>query len=177
MGEVEIYGLSDESGLRYVGKANNSAKRLKRHMLDARRRRTPVYDWINSLTARGQSPIMCVLEITDQDGWAEAERRHIAEARKRGCRLLNLAEGGNAPFCSLEVRRANAVDLNRRLDADPKARQIWRWKRQIANGLNAGQIRNSTREMLRQSAKLDPSTFGAWANIPNRLEDAHGQAL
>lgn len=107
---AEIYGLYDNHGnLRYIGKANNSVKRLKTHFSDARRRKTPVYCWINSMLANGLMPQMKVLKITDQDSWAIDEKTLIFEARLRGERLLNLADGGDQPKCPIEVRRANGA--------------------------------------------------------------------
>ncbi|MEG7747629.1 hypothetical protein U2065_14910, partial [Listeria monocytogenes] len=39
--------------------------------------------------------VLKVLEVTEE--WEQAERRLIAEARERGERLLNLADGGDQP--------------------------------------------------------------------------------
>lgn len=107
--KAEIYALIDprDGAVRYIGKANDSAKRLKSHIRDARReaRRTPVYAWIRKIVSMGMMPSFRVLETTDD--WKEAERRHIAEARARGERLLNVADGGDEPFCPPEVRAAN----------------------------------------------------------------------
>lgn len=104
----EIYALIDprDGAIRYIGKANDSRKRLVKHLADARRRRTPVYDWINMLAKLGMRPTFQVLEVADD--WVEAERRLIAEARDRGERLLNVADGGDEPYCPPEVRSANA---------------------------------------------------------------------
>lgn len=98
-----IYGLFDSTGaLRYIGKANDPAKRLKGHMRDVRRRRTPLYDWLSKYG----EPELRILEASCHD-WKEAERRLIAEARARGDRLLNVADGGDEPHCPIETRRAN----------------------------------------------------------------------
>ena len=108
-----IYGLChpDTGELRYIGKANNPARRMASHMRDSVRRRTPVYDWIRSLPAR---PEMVILEAGCID-WRIAERRLIARARRLGVRLLNLAEGGDEPFCPIEVRRRNGAATLRML--------------------------------------------------------------
>jgi hypothetical protein len=93
---AEIYGLFDpETGaLRYIGKANNSAKRLKQHLREYRRSKTPVYAWIGKLVRKGLSPEMRVLETADD--WREAERRLIADARARGVRILNVRTRSSA---------------------------------------------------------------------------------
>lgn len=102
--EAEIYGLFDpESGeLRYIGKANNSAKRLKSHLREVRRRKTPLYNWLAKLEL---PPIVEVLERTCN--WREAETRLIAEHRAKGTRLLNIADGGDEPHCPKSIRADN----------------------------------------------------------------------
>lgn len=108
---AEIYGLyHPETGeLRYVGKANDSAKRLKSHLRDAKSRRTPLYSWIGSLSKRGLVPVVRVLEVVDN--WQAKEKELIALHRASGARLLNVAEGGDEPFCATEVRRANSLKM------------------------------------------------------------------
>lgn len=103
-----VYGLYDKVGnLRYIGKANNAENRLASHMRDSVRRDTPVYRWIR----KNGKPEMRILELDCAD-WKESERRLIAEARASGARLLNVAEGGDEPHCSIEVRRKNAAKMN-----------------------------------------------------------------
>lgn len=111
---VEIYGLYDprDGALRYIGKANNSAKRLAAHKRDAKRRDTPVYHWFRKLAASDMAPTVAVLCETDD--WKAAERRLIAEHRAAGARLLNVADGGDEPYCSPVVRSANGRKLNDR---------------------------------------------------------------
>lgn len=112
-GFVEIYALThpDTGEIRYIGKANDSKKRLRKHLQDARRRRSPLYSWILSLAQGGKSPSVKVIDVCLSSEWQETEIRLIAEHRKSS-RLLNLADGGNAPHCPHEVRKANAAKLN-----------------------------------------------------------------
>lgn len=106
---VAIYALTDprDGAIRYIGKANDAGKRLKCHLRDARRRKTPVYAWINKLSRLGMAPGMTVLTECHPEAWMNEERRLIAEHRASGCRLLNVADGGDEPACPLEVRQAN----------------------------------------------------------------------
>lgn len=108
---ASIYGLCHPitGELRYIGKANKPAARLKSHGKDADRQRTPVHCWITKLFGLG-GPEMVILEEGCED-WVSAERRWIAKARAAGFRLLNLADGGNQPHCSAEVRSANGKRL------------------------------------------------------------------
>lgn len=105
MGMAQIYGLADpETGeIRYIGKANDARKRLASHMRDSTRRDTPVYRWIRK---HGKPSLVILIEASRD--WRADERRLIAEARRRGDRLLNIADGGDEPFCPHEVRVANA---------------------------------------------------------------------
>ena len=112
-----IYGLYDKHGrLRYIGKARCPASRLKTHMREARlgRRDYPVYLWIR----KNGPPEMRVLEADCED-WREAEKRLISEARARGERLLNVADGGDEPCMSADQRRDNAAKCNEAMSSDP----------------------------------------------------------
>ena len=62
--ETSIYALlcPDTRAVRYIGKANDPARRLKTHIRDARRRRTPVYLWLRRLHAEGKAPILEIIE-------------------------------------------------------------------------------------------------------------------
>lgn len=128
---VEIYGLFDQRDgrVRYIGKANDSAKRLASHMRDARRRRTPVYDWINSLN---DAPSMQVLAVCDESNWPDVERIIIAQWRSIEPKLLNLAEGGDEPACSRETRAANGRKVAQ-LHKDPVERLIWEVKKRYGD--------------------------------------------
>jgi GIY-YIG catalytic domain len=102
-----IYALIDPrtDEIRYIGKANDPKKRLVSHLRDANRRRTPVYSWILSLRKLNLVPEIRVLRLTTD--WKTAEREEITKARATGIRLLNLADGGDQPECSLKTRQEN----------------------------------------------------------------------
>lgn len=104
---MQIYALTcpETGAIRYIGKARVASDRLKRHLSDAKRKRTPVQCWIDSLANRGLMPVLNIL--AECEDWVTAERHAIAYARSMGLKLLNLADGGNEPYCSPEVRAAN----------------------------------------------------------------------
>jgi hypothetical protein len=110
----EIYALKDpETGsVRYIGKANDSAKRLKSHLRDSKRRKTPVYRWIQKLEKSGKTPSIEVLLVCEKAAWPEYETHLIAEYRAAGVALLNVADGGDEPSMSMEQRRENAKKVN-----------------------------------------------------------------
>ena len=173
-----IYGLYDQAGcLRYIGKANDPKARLASHMRDSRCRKTPIYDWIR----KHGKPDMRILE-SDCEDWKASERKLIEQARKRGDRLLNVADGGDEPACSLETRKANGARLqshpntiaqrsangfavSRKLHADPKAKRVWELKRAIGTALRAGYLTECTKAKLRWAGWNAPHIFGDWMFI------------
>ncbi|CAJ0803088.1 hypothetical protein LMG18090_04388 [Ralstonia mannitolilytica] len=167
---AEIYALRDprDGAIRYIGKANNAVKRLASHLRDSRRRNTPVYCWIRKLAESGMVPRLEVLEQADD--WAEAERRLIALSRARGDRLLNVADGGDEPFCPREVRAENGRKVAAMRQIDPMQRRIWEIKRALSCALRDGYLSNAARAKLRLAAAKRPDLFGLWAAIPDRAE-------
>lgn len=161
---TSIYGLYDAAGnLRYIGKANDPAKRLKAHMRETMsgRRNYPVNNWIRK---NGQ-PEMRILSA-DCGDWKSEERRLIAEARARGDNLLNVAEGGDEPHCSEDVRRANARALNERIANDPDFAEVRDIKRKMSAYLRGKHVSPERKEemkaKLREIATINPRLFGAW---------------
>ena len=166
----EIYALlePDTGAIRYIGKARNSMHRFDRHMKDRNRRDYPVYRWINKLVSEGKSPDMIVLEVSDN--WPEAERRLIELSRARGCRLLNVAEGGNAPYCSDEQRATNGRKLNAALKVSPDMTRLREMNRYLSWAIKNGDGSNGARAKLRIAATKRPDLFGIFATVPDRAE-------
>jgi hypothetical protein len=119
-GLTHIYRLVDPltGEARYVGKTVNPDRRLEQHIRGTRKgKMTPCKAWIASLAASGHRPLMEVIEVCEAKEWEERERFHISDYRAKFPNLKNLADGGNQPFCSKEVRRENASTLNKSKDA------------------------------------------------------------
>lgn len=110
-GYVEIYGLYDPDTLelRYIGKANCKDARLKTHISDAKRKKSPLYSWVRKLKANGKIPAVKVLSLCEAGSWQNEERRLIEQHRSTGDRLLNVADGGDEPYCSPAVRAKNGA--------------------------------------------------------------------
>jgi hypothetical protein len=113
---TEIYGLFEPDGytLRYIGKANDSQKRLKGHVAESRTCDRPVNRWIRGLLDDAKLPVLKVIASVPEDQWKDAERFLIAEARRTDADLLNVAPGGDMPSATPEqcvnaARAANAV--------------------------------------------------------------------
>lgn len=164
---VELYVLRDPrtGEIRYAGKANNAAARFKTHMRDSRRRNTPVYCWIRSLAKMQLVPRLEVAERIDVADWRDAEKVLIARLRHEGARLLNLAEGGDEPYCSPEVRAANGRKVALARANDPVAARIHEMKRALGNALRQGHVSESTKAKMRLAAAKRPDLFGLWAKI------------
>jgi hypothetical protein len=164
---AEIYALLDPrcGSVRYIGKANNSTKRLQSHIRDARRRKTPVYSWIGKLAGLGLVPGIRILRTIPRQDWPAAEREEIAAAKRRGERLLNLAEGGDQPHCPTETRQANGSKNARAIHDDPRRKRIWSLKREIGSRLKNGLVSESGKEKLRRAARKAPHLFGEFAAI------------
>lgn len=171
-----IYGLTDPATgeLRYIGKANDAAKRLEGHMRETRRR-TPLYDWLRKLSTQGTLPGLIILHECDGD-WREDERSLIAEARRRGDRILNVADGGDEPFCPAEVRRENGRRQVRRLTGlepypgwtlSDEGFIVQTYNRVLRLLVSRGypEKAEEVRGRMRKRYAEDPKAFGCWANV------------
>lgn len=120
---IELYGLfCPRSGeLRYIGKSVNAKQRLKGHIADASRKELLSSCWIKGLLADGLRPEMRVLAKVREDEWQEAERALIAGHRTAGTRLLNVADGGEAPAFDRKVSAENG-----RKNAKARDPRMWR---------------------------------------------------
>jgi hypothetical protein len=165
MAKIEIYGLlcPNTGEVRYIGKAKCAQKRFKQH-LSEKRRKTPLYSWIKSLFGLGKVPELTILENCTEEEWRDAEIRLI-ELHKGSGKLLNLAKGGDEPFCDISVRRANGFNVVKKLHSDPQAKRIWKLKSFVGRELKLGNLPESFKVKLRQAAQKAPDIFGQWANV------------
>jgi len=167
---VEIYALicPINGDVRYIGKANDSQKRLKSHIRDSRRRNTPVYCWIRKLTSQNLVPTIKVIAITTDEDWKAIEVKLILKHKKLGCNLLNVAEGGDEPFCSLEQRQKNGRTVANMIHSDPERKKIWALKKKMSDALcrfkRIGDLEsyNKYAKSTRECAIKRPDLFGAF---------------
>lgn len=157
-----IYALRDPRTdcIRYVGKANDLRARLASHLRDSRRRRTPVCDWIRSLMRKGLVPRIELLEQVEDSSWQSAEMRLIAQHREGNPDLLNLAPGGDQPYCSPAVRAENGRKV-----AASRNQRVWRLKLAMGHALLQGYVSGGTKQKLRLAAAKRPDLFGQWASL------------
>lgn len=158
----DIYCLIDPETKRprYIGKANDYKKRLQTHLQDSKRRKTPVYCWIRKLKKKGLIPEIILIEQTTD--WVEAEVRIIKEYREKYPDLLNLADGGNQPYCDKRTRANNGRNNAKKIHSDPVRKKIWALKRELCSMLKRGVLREDQKERLRKIALRNPSEFGVF---------------
>ena len=167
---ASIYALVDpDSGMiRYIGKANDPAKRLQTHARESRRLMRPVNCWVRSL---GRLPDLVVLRDNCHD-WEQEERRLIASARASGYPLLNVADGGATPKATQEQRRANGLKTASVMRGDiPRRRQVtavdlivdtYEWLARYAIGRNYQRLLRRVLARMALRYQEDPKAFAQW---------------
>lgn len=93
-----IYSLTDPTTgeIRYIGKTNNLAIRLKWHLGHCKTNRTHKNNWLVGLISQGLKPIMDVLATVGNENEAYIrEQMWIEYGRAQGWPLTNLTDGGN----------------------------------------------------------------------------------
>jgi predicted XRE-type DNA-binding protein len=115
---VNIYTLSDPATreIRYVGKTHRDLfERLHEHVGNCDRSTYHSANWIRGLRDSGVRPLIELLEVTDDDTWAERERHWISTLRERGVRLTNIQDGGEGAhgYHQTETHKAKIGLANR----------------------------------------------------------------
>lgn len=92
-----IYTLSDPrtNEIRYVGKTNNPAQRLKAHMNNCRDKGTHKRNWIQSLRCLGLKPILEIIDEVPIESWQFWEQWWYQILKGWGFRLVNSTIGGD----------------------------------------------------------------------------------
>lgn len=132
----QIYALQDPvtESIRYIGKAKNPAERFKAHLREAKsgKRSYPVYYWIAKLATKNLCPNLIVLASAVSEDWQSLEKLMIDQYRNDlGKKLLNVALGGEQPFCTPKQYKANGHRLNERLKRDPFLLRVRYLKQQM----------------------------------------------
>ena len=92
-----IYAMVDPNTdeVRYVGKADCVKTRYATHIREAKSGKdSHKCNWIRQLINKNLKPKLIVLEEVSQNDWKAAEIHYIAEYKKLGHNLTNLANGG-----------------------------------------------------------------------------------
>lgn len=168
-----IYALLDPETfeVRYIGKTVNPKNRARQHLMAATGgTHTPVYCWWRSLIAANRPhPVMAVIASSTSEEWEALEVEVIAQYRQEGARLLNVADGGNAPHITTEQRAATGRKIARLVHDNPERKRIWRLKKEIGMYLRKLQKEGRIGRLIEYKARLKvaatrcPSIYGAWA--------------
>lgn len=134
--KIFIYGLSDDTGIRYIGQSLDPEKRFRDHLRD--KKHTHKVHWIKKLLAEGKMPELCILEETDETNFGQREEAWIAYGRANGWKLTNLTDGGKGP------RGHKHKEEARQKMAAAK----------IGNSWNKGRIGNNFTEETRRKVSL-----------------------
>jgi hypothetical protein len=166
---AKIYGIADQEGrIMYIGKSNNPTQRMKQHIRECKRRKTPLYGWINKSLEQGRQPQMIVLASAISEDWQSLESQMIAQYREGG-HMLNLADGGDQPKSDPATNKRNGHNLNARLNSDPLLKRVREIKRAMGQFLKLckeGKVRPEAEERIK--AKLivaghkNPTLFGEY---------------
>lgn len=123
MKNIYIYFLKDpiSNEIKYIGKTINIKRRLSLYISEARKNKNKrhVLNWINSLLINGQSPIINIIEICNDDNWQEREIYWILYYRNLNTKLCNISNGGLGGsgvknFSQEEIKRRSLLLSNKR---------------------------------------------------------------
>lgn len=136
--KVELYSLSDPNTneVMYIGKAVNSLKRFSAHINYSKSRNTPLYAWINELLSLNQKPLLHILDVVDENEWEQKEIELINEYRNKSVNLLNVAKGGNQPYCSVSQRKINGKNVANQIHSNPLQKKLWGLKKDLFHCLS-----------------------------------------
>ena len=80
--------------MKYVGKTNSPIERYRNHLNKARDGGTYKRNWINSLRKKGMKPVFEIIKEIPIDEWKFLEKYYIKYYKDKGCKLVNLMDGG-----------------------------------------------------------------------------------
>lgn len=121
MSETQIYALADPrtGEIRYVGKSNCPAERLRGHIKD-KLKNSAKREWIAELRTLELKPTIRVLETCPIERWEDREIFWISRLRSEGARLINSSHGGEG--CDFQPERTKeAIRIALRLSPKKRA--------------------------------------------------------
>lgn len=120
-----IYALTDNNGVRYIGKTDNIERRFKNHFYEAFDKNgicyyLPKSRWIRKRTDEISYKI---LETCDTSEWANKEKEWIKLYREGNTNLLNLSDGGHGgsgPKSEITRQKLRLKALGRKASEETK---------------------------------------------------------
>jgi len=176
---VFIYALRDprDWAIRYIGKTENVVQRVRLHMAEARKGGTTHKSrWLRLLMRQGLKPLVGILEIVPAgESWPEAERRHIAEHKARGARLVNRTDGGDAAPDSARTPEALAKAVATRR-ANPAYRKAMLAAAARRRGIPHSDETKAKMSATRKGRKFPPE-FGAKISAAQKGRPANPKSI
>ena len=123
-----IYALCDPHNgeIRYVGKADDTERRLKAHLQD--RASCHKTNWIKSLLADFVKPFLVRLEECSKEEWQEREAYWINFLRTNGAKLVNGTNGGDGTlgrqFSQETIAKLSAAHKGKPLSPERRAKLL-----------------------------------------------------
>jgi len=136
-----IYILLEPTGeVRYVGKSVSPKDRYKKHLNEAKKRKSITYknNWIYSLLNKGLKPKMEIIDQIDGE-WEWLEKYWISQMKMWGFDLVNNTEGGENPPAWKDGQSHSdefIKSLSDRMKKDnPSKNMDDKWRNKISNSL------------------------------------------
>jgi group I intron endonuclease len=121
-----IYSLVDPETniIRYIGKSDNLNRRLSEHIKKSKHSITHKNNWIVSLTKKGLSPIIEVIDIVPRHEWEFWEVFWIDQFKSWGFNLTNISNGGNGGDLGPIVRKKISDKLKGRVNSEESKKKL-----------------------------------------------------
>lgn len=174
-----IYGITDEHGVvRYVGKSVEVERRFSDHLKE-RDRKYPLYTWIRKQQRENRSVGCVVLASALGHDWQSLEKTVIKQYREDGFRLLNLADGGDEPFmtveqrkrngsriiCPLAVRQANGRAVSAAIQSEPRRAKLHKLKLRMCLEWKKGNLSSEVKTKLLSAAFCNPKSLECFIKL------------
>lgn len=127
-----ICTLSDEQGVGYIGKTSNLGKRFKKHLTEAKLKRSIREKWLHSRIVAGAPIFIELLDTVPVDDWVPHEIYWIAQFRAWGFDLVNGTDGGEG---SNGFKGRRHTQETKEKIAQKRALQVPTSRRGIPNGV------------------------------------------
>ncbi len=110
-----IYGLKDPRTdiIRYVGKTDDTDKRIISHIANREYRDTYKDRWIQTLIRDGVSPDIEIIDEVSKDNWEFWEKHYIKLFKSLGAKLVNTADGGKGGVSAEVAEKISKARMGR----------------------------------------------------------------
>jgi len=156
-----IYALRDETGIRYVGKADVPVERARQHWNGKNQYKTIKNSWLKSLA--GPPTVQILQEVEDHE-WQAAETDWILQLRDYGCRLTNGTNGGDGGAVTDPDARARtrAAHVGKVASEETRRKMSEAQKRRLEDPAEREKLRKTA---LKIGLKPPPPLTGEASNL------------